>query len=49
MTDVNANGIQTQEVTLYDADGVPIPVTTGVTVGNGTVLLRLNFYEDQGA
>ena len=33
MTDVNANGIQTQEVTLYDADGVPIPVTTGASTG----------------
>jgi len=33
MTDVNENGIQTQEVTLYDADGAPIPVVTGANTG----------------
>jgi len=33
MTDVNANGIRTQEVLLHDEDGNPIPVVTGFNTG----------------
>ena len=40
MTDVNANGIQTQEVTLFDKDGVVIsadnPIPTGLADGAAT-------------
>ncbi len=41
MTDVNANGIQTQEVTLYDADGVPVSPATAILQTSGAAKTQI--------
>jgi hypothetical protein len=41
MTDVNANGVQTQEVTIYDADGVPVLPATATLQTNGAAKTQI--------